>query len=71
MKKYLYSLTATLMLAGCGISPVERLAEHNIIVEDKNIMDDFKIVSVVSKDRNDGLKEAQAVLKNDTKKNKI
>ncbi|NLK66625.1 MAG: YcfL family protein [Campylobacteraceae bacterium] len=70
MKKQLFGLVATFMLAGCGISPVERLAEHNIIVENKSIMSDFKIVSVVSKDRNDGLKEAQAVLKNDTRKNR-
>lgn len=70
MKKYLFGVFVAIALIGCGISPKERLAEHNIILEDDDIMDDFKIVSVASKDREDGLKEAQAVLKNDTKKNR-
>lgn len=71
MKKYLLSAIAGIVFLGCGISPTERLKEHNIIVEDESIMDDFKIVSVVSKDRDDGLKEAQAVLKNSTNKNRL
>lgn len=71
MKKYLLIAVAGIVFLGCGISPSQRLKEHNIIVEDKSIMDDFKIVSVVSKDRDDGLKETQAVLKNDTNKNQL
>ncbi|NLY04165.1 MAG: YcfL family protein [Campylobacter sp.] len=71
MREHLLSIaTVALLFTGCAISPEERLAEHNIIVEDSGIMRDFKIVSVVSKDRDDGLKEAQAVLKNDTSKNR-
>ncbi|CZE47643.1 YcfL family protein [Campylobacter geochelonis] len=71
MKKYIFSALAVLLLAGCGISPTERLAQHNVIIEDEDIMDDFDLVSVVSKTRDDGLSQAQAVLKNNTKKNQM